>query len=447
MKVSTEPLESRQIRLTIEVGEDRAEKVRRRVARQISRDADIPGFRRGKAPYGAIVQRYGEEVVNQELASLLGEEVYAEALEEEGIAAFAPGTLEETESDPLRFTFTVPLPPKVELGDYRSYRLEQPRIEVTEGQVHEALEAIREDNAVLAPVDRPAALGDAVVVDLVGRTIEGETFVDQAEAEIVLDEDSGVAVPGLIEAIVGMEEGDVQTSTFVLPEDFPDERFAGQEVDLTIELNEVYDRILPELDDDLARTVGNFESFEELRQRVERQLVESARSQAEREYPEKVLENLMSQAVIEYPPALLEDALDDAVEDYERAVKRREHMMLNDFLRIQGRTMEELRDDLKPGVEDSLRRSLLLGEVVKREELEVSDEEIEAQIEQSSAQWDEREDEVRAALNREEGRQEMRSRILARKATELLVAIARGEAPEPTPDEEAGESERSEASS
>jgi trigger factor len=430
LKITSVPTGERQISLTIEVDEARLDMARKKVARQISREVNIPGFRKGRAPFDAIVQRLGQRVVREELVNVLAEDLYREALEREEIAPYAPGTLEETRFDPLTLTFTVPLAPDVQLGDYRSYR--RPFVDpvIREGAVAEALETIREQNAILAPLDRPAAEGDLVVVELVGRTEEGGVFVQEQEAHLLLDPEAEEPVPGLIDALIGVQQDEERTFKLVLPQDFQMEELQASQAEFIAGVNGVYERIVPELDDDLARTVGNYDSFEELRSHVEQRLRDRQRADAESEFADRVLQDIVDQAVVSFPPVMLEEALDDAVVSYEQRIERQEKMLLADYLRIQGQSMETLREELSPEVERSIMRSLVLGELVRQERIEVSDEELERRIDESAEQYGEGADEVRRALSAPETRDELRNRMLAGKAGERLVAIAKGEAVE-----------------
>ncbi|MDY6875220.1 MAG: trigger factor [Chloroflexota bacterium] len=430
MKITTEPLENCQLALTIEVDEERAQQAMRRAARQIARQVNVPGFRKGKAPYGVIVQRHGEDAVRQEAADLLAQEVYREALEQEGIEPYAPGVLDEVLLHPVTFRFTIPLRPTVDLGEYRDYRLKISKAKVSKKEVQQALETVREQNAVLEPVDRPSALNDVVVVDVEGQTAEGVVFLKGDDTRILLDAESSDPAPGFAEAIVGMEAGEERTFTLTLPDTFPREELQGQEAEFTVRLVEVYERTLPELDDDLARTVGNLDSFKELRYHVREQLQQAAQEKADKEYARQVLGAVIEQSQVEYPPVILEEELDAVVEDFEREVVSKARLSLEDYLRIQGETMEELREELKPQAVARLTRAIALGEVVRLEGLEVGEEELDAHIEEVSAAWGARADDVRTSLASGKSRRAMRSRLLADAAVQRLVAIAKGEAEE-----------------
>ena len=431
MKITTEPLENRQLILTIEVDEERAQQAMRRAARQIARQVNIPGFRKGKAPYDVIVQRHGEDTVRKEAADMLAQEAYSEALEQEEIEPYAPGVLDEVVLRPITFRLTIPLRPTVDLSDYRNYRLKPTKVKVSKKEVQQALEAIREQNAVLEPVDRPAALNDMVVMDLAGQTTaDGVVFLKGNDARILLDAESTEPAPGFAEAVVGMEADEERTFTLTLPGDFPREELQGQEAEFTAKLAEVYERILPELDDDLARTVGNIDSFKELQEHVRGQLRQAAQEKAGGEYVGQVLEAIIEQTQVEYPPVMLEEELNAAVEDFKQQVSHQARLSLEDYLRIQGKTMEELREELRPQATARLKRALVLGEVVRLEGLEVDEEEIGAHIEQISASWGARADEMRTSLDSGEGRRTVRNRLLVDGAVQRLVAIAKGEAEE-----------------
>lgn len=436
MKITTELLENCQLHLTIEVDEEQTQQAMRRAGRKIAKQVNIPGFRKGKAPYDLIVQRYGEDTVRQEAADALVQKAYREALEQEEVKPYSPGVLEEVLLHPITFKFTIPLYPTVDLGGYRDYRLKPQRVRVYKKEVRQALQEIREQNAILELVERPVALGDGAVIELVGRTVEGEEFLRENDIRMLLEAGSTYPAPGFAEAIVGMKADEERTFTLTLPDDFARQELRGQGAEFTVRMAEVYESTLPGLDDDLARTVGNFDSFKELKKHIKEQLQRAAQQKADEEYAEQVLEDILEQAQVEFPPVLLEETLDEMVEEVERAVKREARLSLEDYLRFRGKTMDELREELEPGAAVRIKRALVLGEVVAQEGIEVEEEEISDQIKAASAPWGVRADEVRASLNSEEGRQAMGNRLLGNKAVQRLVAIAKGEAPEPVSAEE-----------
>ena len=450
MNITTEALENRQVRLIIEVDKDRSEKAMRSAARQIAKQVRIPGFRKGKAPYDVIVRRFGEDTVRQEAAEPLTKEVYQEALEQTAIEPYAPGVLEDISVDPFTFRLVVPLPPAVDLGDYRAYRLKPQRVRVYKKQVEQALEEIRANNAILEPVERPVEMSDVVTLNLLAHGVDGTEVLKAEDTQVLVDDGNENLILGFAEAVLGMQADEERSFTLRLPDDFPQESLRGQEAEFAVKMTAVHNRTLPDLDDDLARAAGNFDSLQELEKHVKGQLRQAAQARADEEYAGKVLEAIIEQSQIEYPPMILDGELDDAVEQVERSVKREARLTLEDYLRLQSKSMNELRDELKPGAEQRLRRALVMTKVVELEKLVVDQEEISAQIEGMSAPWGDRADEMRASLNSSEGQRTITSRLLGNKAAQRLVAIARGEAPEPTdesaPIQESGEADAPEES-
>jgi len=431
LKTSSEPTGEREVSLTIEVEEERVNQARQRAARQVSREINIPGFRKGRAPYEVIVQRLGEDVVREELVGILAEDVYREAIEQAEIVAYGPGTLVDTQFEPLVLTFSIPLAPEVDLGDYTAYRQPFDDAQVTDEAVARALEAIRQQNAILAPVERPAALGDVVGARLTGRASNGSLIVDEEEASVFLDPDADEPMPGFIDALVGIEQDEERVFTLPLPDDDRLEAAQAGDAQFTAVARSVHKRIVPELDDDLARTVGNYDTLEELTNDIRQRIWEREQANAESQYADRVLQDVIDHAQVSWPAVMLEEGIDDALKAYERQIERNEHMMLADYLRVRGKTMDELREELRPNVEQSTKRSLVLWEVVEQEGLAVSDEELDKQIAESSAAYGDRADEVRAGLDRPAARSELRTRLLANRAVARLVAIARGEAEGP----------------
>lgn len=442
MKITTESLENCQLRLTIELDKEQTQQAMQRTARKIAKQANFPGFRKGKAPYKLVIQRYGEDEIRQEAADEMVEKVFREALEQEEIQPYAPAALEEISLDPITFEFTIPLPPTVDLGDYRDYRLKPPTVRVYKKEIQRMLQEIREQNAILELVERPVALDDGAMIDLAGWTTDdGTEIVNTDDARILLDAESANPAPGFAAALVGMEAGEERSFTLTLPDDFPQEELRGREAEFSVSLKEVYDSTLPNLDDDLARAAGNFGSLKELEKSVKEQLRQEAQQEADAEYAAQVIEAIIEQSQAEYPPVMLKETLDEMSEEFERLVKGKTRLSLEDYLRFQQKSLEELQEEWKPHAEYRLKRALVMGEIVALEALKVDEEEIEAYIEQASVQWGIRADEMRASLNSDEGQDSVVRRLLAQKAVRRVTAIARGEAPEldSTEPEEQGE--------
>jgi len=428
MKITTESLEGRQIHLTIELDEERTREAMRRSARRIAKQVNVPGFRKGKAPYPVILQRFGEDTIRQEAADNIAEEVYREALDQEKLDPYAAGTLDNVQYNPITLTFTVPLAPEVKLGDYAAFRLEFEEPAVPEEDIEKALDDIREENAVFGSVERAAEMGDGVAIDLEAHSDDGVELLKGNDIHLILEPGSTDPAPGFGEAIVGLQTDEEKTFPLTLTEEFPREEFRGQTAEFHVKVREIYESTVPEPDDDLARTAGNFDSIEELRDSIKSRLLAEAEAKADAAYAERVVESILEMSHVEYPPIMLERYMSGMIRDFERAVKRDAQLSLDDYLRLQDKTLEELETELEPEAALGLKRALVLGEVVKSEDLAVDSDEIGARVDEVSAPWGVRGDEVRASLNSDAGRESIRSQLLANKAVQHLVSIAKGQA-------------------
>jgi len=423
MKVTTEELPDRQLLLTIEVEEKRAQQALQQAARRLSRRIRIPGFRPGKAPYHLVARLVGEERLRAEAFDIIGDQLYTEALEEAKVEPYAQGTLQDVRWDPLTFSVIIPLPPLVELGDYRSLRVPMEPILVTDEEVDEALEELRARYAEWVPVDRPAAFGDMVIMDIKG-TVGEEEILSHQNWQRVLQADSGGSLPGFDTALVGLRVGESHAFDLTYPEE-AHVRWAGQTAHFEVTLHGVKAKELPPLDDEFARTVSEYETLEALREAIREDL--RAQRAAESGYEGKVLDALIEQARIEFPPLMLEKEVDDLLQEHDRLL-RQQGMPLDEYLRLRGKNREEYREEIRPQAEQRLKRRLALAEFAEQEGLDVEeaeiDEEIERRVARQSGDTAERLEEV---LSGPGGRRIVRAELLTQKALHRLVAIAKGE--------------------
>lgn len=442
MKVSAERLENCQIELTIEVGEERVEQELRRVARRVSKRKRIPGFRPGKVPYDVVLRYFGKDALYGEVLEDLGQTVFKEALEKEDIEPFAQAELVDVQLEPMVLKMMVPVAPIVELGDYRQLRLTPPEVTVSDEEVEAALKNIQAQHGQWQPVERSAQFGDQVILDIES-TVEGEVVLSNKERALLLKAESSYPLPGFHEQIVGVVIGEDREFVLTYPENLASEKLAGRESHFKVHLHDLKELVLPEMDDDLAKTVGDFETFDELKARVRENLQAEAEREAESRFANEVLTATVERARIEFPPVLLERELDSLLEEQDRALRQREGLSLDNWLEINKKSKAEHRDELRPRAEERLKRGLTLGQVVELEGITVEEEEIEAQIERMSSAFGEQADKVRDVFSSPDNKRSIASDILTTKARERLTAIARGEVEDKTDevDETAGPEE------
>jgi trigger factor len=419
----------------------------RTTARRLSHETKIPGFRPGKAPYNIVVQKFGEEIVFQETLDDLGQEIYRQALDQSELEPYGPGSLNEIVSrDPLVLRYTVPLLPEVDLGKYRELRLPYEEPQVSDETLEEAMERLRQSRALIEPVNRPVQLSDVAVIDIRGELREppdeeNAIILDNKGIEILVTEESDWPVPGIAEHMLGLEIGSEHDFDYTFPEDYPSEDLRNLIADFHIKCLEVKSRFVPEWTDDLARNIGEYDDLLDLRLKLRENLQERTQQEAEAEFAQQVIEAAVEGASIQFPPLMLQEETSELITELERSLQG-QNLSLEDYLKIEKKSEEELRTELEPRARKRLSRALVLGKVVELEEIEVSEEEVTSEIDRIVSPFKEHSEELRKSFDNPLGRRRLSLDLLTNKAIERIVAIARGEAERPSEPTETIEEER-----
>ncbi|MCD6327797.1 trigger factor, partial [bacterium] len=338
MKVTTETVATREVKLTIEPDQETVRESLRRTARRVSRHRPVPGYRPGHAPYGLVENIYGHETLLYQTLDDLGPRLYREAIEEADIEPFSQGQLDVESEDPLVLTARVPLVPLVELGDYKELSIEPAQeVSVSEEQIQERLVQLQQENLEYASVERGAQMGDQVVASIVG-TADGEIVVDQGDTNLDLDDD--LTPPGFAEALLGVEANELREFSLSFPEDHDNEELAGRQIDFEVVVKSVREVIIPEIDDDLAKTVGDYENLAELKEAVGQVLEQELRQEAEQNELDAALEALIEISKIEYPKAMIEQEIEAAL-DNQRQRLQQMGFTFESYLRMSGETEED----------------------------------------------------------------------------------------------------------
>jgi trigger factor len=260
MKVTSERLDNCQVKVLVELDAAEAEDKLRQTTRKLSREFNVPGYRRGKAPHHAVLRVLGREAVQQQALEDFGNDLYEQAITEIEYKPYEVGRLEDVAWDPFVMTVMVPIEPEVDLGDYRSVRLPFEVNEVTDSAVGDYLEGLRQEHAQWIPVDRPAELGDQVVVYVRAKAGD-ETILEEESMELLLEAGSDKPLPGVAEEIVGLKAGDSVEFDLALPPEEDEEGAEPSAAHVYVDLNTVRFRDLPAMDDELAMMVGDYETL------------------------------------------------------------------------------------------------------------------------------------------------------------------------------------------
>ncbi len=371
----------------------------------------IPGFRQGKAPVRVVAARVGREALWEEAVRSHLDGWFWTAAQSSGIHPVANPEVESageppSEGDSFRFTATVAVVPRPELPDWTTLEVGAPEAEVPGELVDAELDRVREMVAELTPADRPAAPGDTVVLDLVGAEA-GE------QRDYVVEVGRGRLVDEIEEAVVGMSPGESAPVEFELADE------SRASVDVTVK--DVLEKVLPPLDDDLARAATEFQTLAELREDVERRLREQLEAELEVAFRENAVDAVAAAASVDGIEPLVERRTAELAAGLVRSLERR-GIGLDAFLTMTGQTQEQVVARLRGEAEQSLRRELVLDAVAEQAGIEVSDEEIEALVRGQAEDAGENVDEVVAAMRGDAGWEQLRADLRLKKALDEVVA-------------------------
>lgn len=387
MKIDQQPLDDHQVRLTVEVENAQLESARKRAARKIAQQVKIPGFRPGKAPYSVIERQVGPEAIEDEALDIVLDDVYPKVIEETGIKPWGPGTLEKVDEDkePRVFEFRVPLSPTVELGDYKKIRIPFEEKPVTEKDIQGVIDNLREQQAVLEPVERAAQEGDMVHAVISGERDkadhDGNTALLAERRYPVIIESQDVDTsnewpfPGFSHQLIGLRPGDKKTLRHAYSKDSSFEELRGAAATFKINVEEIKDRILPELNDDFAKSLGDYENLAQLREEIEKSLRENFESRQNEEYDNQIVDAIVEGSTIKFAPQMLDHEIEHYIEDLQPQLAS-QGMDLDTYLKSRQMELDDLKTEVRPRVEERLKRSLVLMEVSKAEGSEVSEDEV-----------------------------------------------------------------------
>ncbi|MEZ4769419.1 MAG: trigger factor [Caldilineales bacterium] len=428
MKITTEQLPNCQIALTIEPDPERVEEALKRAARKVAKKYTVPGYRKGKAPYAAVVRAYGKEALYEQVVEDMGDEMYREALEESGLEPIAPGELMDVSFDPLVFHLVLPMAPEVDLGDYRSIRVERTEVVVEDEAVDKELAQLQQANADWVPVeDEGARYGDLVTMKIEG--VEDDQVILEDDAfEIELQEENDDFPPGFDAALLGVKAEDALSFDLTYPEDWRSPARAGLTAHFDAVIHSVKRKELPALDDDFAPLVGDFDTLDDLKASIREGMLEELQSDADNEYANTALGQMIEVADIQYPEVLLDDYAERMAREQKSMISRL-GIPFNEYLRLVGRTEAQFLADVRGNARQQLLSDLFIEELIEAEHLQPTEDEITERIQEMIERETEDAEGLRELLESEGGRHAMMHDIERRNAIRRVMAIADGTAP------------------
>jgi len=503
LNIQTETQADHTAKLVVEFDVERLEKAKVKAAKKISNQINIPGFRKGKAPYRLVAKYVGEGSIVDDAMELISNDIYKEALLESKLDPYGPGAVLEYKLDPApTLIFSVPLQPTVTLNAYRDVRLPYEPIVVEDIAVEQTFKNLLREHALVEDSSRPAELGNRVTVDLhsfiessdedededdedftpkelleamiaqeaVEELLEDledddddfddeldnddeleddvmdeydhehshEHFINDHDAIFDLETEDEIA-PGFSAALVGVMPGETREFELTMPED--DEEYSGRKIKFEVHVKNVQVVTMPTLNDEFAARVTAQEekplTLLELRLRIRENLERMASEAKNENYSDEALRLMVDQAEVSYPMQMLEDQVQDMMERLDQRL-RQQRLTLQDYMSIYRKTPQDMFNDYKPIAETSLKRLLVMREVGRAEQINVTDEELQTRADEMVASVRaEEQSNARNVLEHPMMRDNLREQLTRERIIERVIAIAKGEAPELPPPAEA----------
>jgi trigger factor len=426
MSLQVEKLEGNMARLTIEVPAEEFEAAVEKAYQKNKGKISVPGFRKGKVPRKMIEQMYGKEVFFEDAANSVIPSAYADAVDEctENIVSQPTINVAQMEAGkPFIFTAEVAIKPEVTLGQYKGIEVEKADTTVTDEEIDAAIEQERENNARTITVeDRAVKDGDMTVLDFEG-FVDGVAFEGGKGENYPLTIGSNTFIPGFEEQLIGAELNKELDVNVTFPEDHQSEELAGKAAVFKCTIKEIKEKELPEVDDEFASEVSEFDTLAEYREDVKKNLTEKKVSDAKAEKEDKVVEAIVANSQMDIPAAMLAEQQRQMAEDFAQRIQYQSGITLDQYFQFTGLTKEAFLEQLKPQAEKRIKSRLVLEAVVKAENIEASEEEYQEEIKKMAEVYQMEEDKIKEQLGDFEQRS-IKEDICVRKAADFVVENA-----------------------
>ena len=417
---SNEKKENSTYELVVEVGAAEFQAAIDKVYNRQKNRINIPGFRKGKAPRKMVEKMYGAEIFYEDAISLAYPDAYEEALKETGIDPVAYPQLEvlDVSADGFTFKATVTVKPEASIKDYKGLPVAKPEVKVSAADVKAELKPYIDRASRLVSVERKAKKGDTAVIDFEG-VKDGVPFQGGKGENYSLELGSGSFVPGFEEQVIGMKAGDEKDLDITFPENYTPE-LAGAQVVFKVKVHEVKEKQEPEVDDEFAKDVSEFETLDEFKKDLGDKLKARRQEQADRDFETAVIDALIEKLECDVPQAMIDYRADKMLEDYANRIQS-QGIGFEDYLRMMGLSMDDMRAQSKTAADRNVRSDLALEAVAAAEGIEVTEAEVDEEIAKLAEQYSMEADKVRAVIKDED----LRHDLSVRKALELVKSSAK----------------------
>ena len=421
---SCEKLEKSQVALTIEVSAAEFEAAVEKAYQKMRRKINVPGFRPGKAPRKMIERMYGAEVFFEEAINIAFPEAYEAAVEQEKLQVVGYPAVEmvgEVTKDGFTFKATAPVYPEVTLGEYKGLKADKPEVKVTAADVDERLKTLADRNTRLVSVDREAKSGDTAVIDFEG-FLNGKPFEGGKGENHNLELGSGSFVPGFEDQVIGMKAGEEKDIDITFPENYHED-LAGKAVVFKVKVHEVKEKEVPEMDDEFAKDVSEFDTLKDLKADLKKKITEERQKDADRVFEENLMNQVAENITADIPDVMVENQARQYLDNFKAQISRQ--FPYEEYKKMTGMDDEKLLADAKEPALRQVKMDLAVAAIIKAENIEVSDEDVEAEYKKMAEQFGMDVDMVKKYLVKEQ----VQDQLLSQKAVAVVVDSATAEKP------------------
>ena len=422
MSLQVEKLEKNMAKLTIEVSAEDLEKAMQAAYQKAKGRITLPGFRKGKAPRKMIEQMYGKGVFLEDAVNALIPEHYSKALAECELEIVSQPTIDITQAEPGKafiFTAEVAVKPEVTLGDYKGVEVPKTEITVTDEDVEAELKKEQEKNSRTVTVeDRGAENGDITTIDFEG-FVDGEAFEGGKGTDYPLTLGSGSFIPGFEDQLVGAKEGDHVEVKVTFPEEYQAKELAGKEAVFQCDVKKVEAKELPELDDDFAQDASEFDTLAEYKEDIKKNLTEKKEKEARAAKENAAVDKAIENAQMEIPDAMLNTQVRQMLDDFSRRMQS-QGLTMEQYFQFTGLNEEKMMEELKPQAEKRIRTRLVLEAIVAAENIEVSDERLDEELQKMADSYQMEVEKLKEFMGENEKKQ-MKEDIAVQDAVTLIV--------------------------
>ena len=386
---------------------------------------NVPGFRKGKAPRKIIEQLYGQEVFFEDAANAIIPDAYAKACIESELDIVSQPKISVTQLEkgkPFVFEAEVAVRPEVELGNYKGVEVSKVDTEATDADVEEEIKKFAEQNSRTITVeDRAVKDGDMTVIDFEG-FIDGEAFEGGKGENYPLTIGSHSFIDNFEDQIIGMNIGDEKEINVTFPEDYHAEELKGKPATFKVSVKEIKEKQLPDIDDDFAQDVSDFDTLDEYKADLKKKIAERKEAEAKRQKETEAIEKIVADSKMDIPQAMIDTQVTRMAEDFAQRLQQ-QGLSLETYFKYTGLTAEKILDDMKPEAVKRIQNSLVLEAVAKAENIQVSDDEFNAELSKMAEMYKMEVDKIKEFMGESEEKQ-MRDDIAIQKAVDLIVSSA-----------------------